>query len=97
MGAGEKPLDFGAAEALAFASLVSTGTSVRLVGQDSRRGTFNHRHAVLVDVEDEREHTPLRRRDRFPSWPAPRRRPRPLRGARLDAFSARSLRVRLLA
>jgi 2-oxoglutarate dehydrogenase E1 component len=59
MGAGEKPVDFGAAEALAFASLLEAGVPVRLSGQDSRRGTFNHRHAVLIDVEDEREHVPL--------------------------------------
>ncbi len=59
MGAGEKPLDYGAAEALAFASLVERGIPVRLTGQDSRRGTFNHRHAVLIDVEDESEHLPL--------------------------------------
>ena len=59
MARGEKPVDFGMAEALAFASLVVAGTPVRLSGQDSRRGTFNHRHAVLIDVEDEREHAPL--------------------------------------
>jgi len=58
-GHGERPADFGAAEALAFASLVDQGVPVRLTGQDSRRGTFNHRHAVLIDVEDEREHAPL--------------------------------------
>jgi 2-oxoglutarate dehydrogenase E1 component len=59
MGRGERPLDFGCAEALAFASLVAGGTPVRLVGQDTRRGTFNQRHAVLVDVETEAEHVPL--------------------------------------
>ena len=59
MGHGEKPADFGAAEALAFASLVAAGVPVRVAGQDTRRGTFNHRHAVLIDVEDEREWTPL--------------------------------------
>jgi 2-oxoglutarate dehydrogenase E1 component len=59
MGIGSKPLDFGAAEALAFASLVAAGTPVRLTGQDTRRGTFNHRHAILVDTEDETEHAPL--------------------------------------
>ena len=58
-GHGERPADYGTAEALAFASLVAAGTPVRLSGQDSRRGTFNHRHAVLIDVEDEREHLPL--------------------------------------
>ena len=59
MARGEKPVDFGMAEALAFASLVVAGTPVRLSGQDSRRGTFNHRHAVLIDVEDEKEYLPL--------------------------------------
>lgn len=44
-------VDWGAAEALAFASLVADGITVRLSGQDSRRGTFSHRHAVLVDQQ----------------------------------------------
>lgn len=59
MAAGEKAVDYGTAEALAFASLVDAGIPVRLTGQDTRRGTFNHRHAVLIDIEDEREWTPL--------------------------------------
>ena len=59
MAQGERPLDFGAAEALAFASLVVAGTPVRMSGQDSRRGTFNQRHAVLVDAETGAEHAPL--------------------------------------
>jgi 2-oxoglutarate dehydrogenase E1 component len=59
MGAGEKPVDYGAAEALALASLLEAGVPVRLAGQDTRRGTFNHRHAIVIDVEDEREHAPL--------------------------------------
>ncbi len=59
MGQGKRPLDFGMAEALAFASLVKAGIPVRLSGQDSRRGTFNQRHSVLIDVEDGAEHTPL--------------------------------------
>ncbi|MCM2270153.1 MAG: 2-oxoglutarate dehydrogenase E1 component, partial [Thermoanaerobaculia bacterium] len=58
-GHGERPADFGTAEALAFASLVAAGTPVRLTGQDTRRGTFNHRHAVLIDVDNEQEHAPL--------------------------------------
>ena len=44
-------VDWGAAEALAFGSLVADGITVRLSGQDSRRGTFSHRHAVLVDQQ----------------------------------------------
>ncbi len=59
MGRGERPLDYGFAEALAFASLLDAGIPVRLTGQDSRRGTFNHRHSVLVDVENGEEHCPL--------------------------------------
>ena len=59
MGRGERPIDYGMAEALAFASLVESGTPVRLSGEDSRRGTFNQRHAVLIDTEDESEHCTL--------------------------------------
>ncbi|HEX9799665.1 MAG TPA: 2-oxoglutarate dehydrogenase E1 component [Thermoanaerobaculia bacterium] len=58
-GHGERPVDFGTAETLAMGSLVAAGTPVRLVGQDTRRGTFNHRHAVWIDQQDEREHVPL--------------------------------------
>ena len=65
MGTGKKPLDYGMAEALAFASLVKPnfgkqGIPVRLSGQDSRRATFNQRHSVLIDTEDESEYVPLR-------------------------------------
>ncbi len=59
MGAGKRPVDYGMAEALAFASLVKTGTHVRLSGQDCRRGTFNQRHSVLIDIENENEYVPL--------------------------------------
>ena len=59
MGAGKRPVDYGMAEALAFGSLVKAGVPVRLSGQDSRRGTFNQRHSVLVDVENEKEYIPL--------------------------------------
>lgn len=51
MGKGELPVDWGMAEHLAYASLVSAGFSVRLAGEDSERGTFVHRHAVLHDQE----------------------------------------------
>jgi 2-oxoglutarate dehydrogenase E1 component len=47
------------AEALAFGSLVKAGVPVRLSGQDSRRGTFNQRHSVLLDIENEQEYIPL--------------------------------------
>ncbi len=59
MGSGKNPVDFGLAEALAFATLVEEGVPVRLSGQDSRRGTFGQRHAVLIDVQNEREYIPL--------------------------------------
>ncbi len=59
MGADKRPLDYAMAEALAFASLVKMKIPVRLSGQDSRRGTFNQRHSVLIDVETGAEHTPL--------------------------------------
>ncbi len=51
-GRGERPLDWAAAEAAAFGSLVVEGHPVRLSGQDVGRGTFSHRHAVLHDAED---------------------------------------------
>ena len=53
MGRGERVFDYGMAEALAFGSLLLQGTPVRLSGQDSQRGTFNQRHSVLVDIENE--------------------------------------------
>jgi 2-oxoglutarate dehydrogenase E1 component len=59
MGRGKRAVDYGMAEALAFASLVKGGIPVRLSGQDSRRGTFNQRHSVLIDIEDESEYVPL--------------------------------------
>jgi 2-oxoglutarate dehydrogenase E1 component len=59
MGRGERLFDYGMAEALAFGSLLLTGTPVRLSGQDSQRGTFNQRHSVLVDIENEQLYIPL--------------------------------------
>ncbi|MFZ9401801.1 MAG: multifunctional oxoglutarate decarboxylase/oxoglutarate dehydrogenase thiamine pyrophosphate-binding subunit/dihydrolipoyllysine-residue succinyltransferase subunit [Ilumatobacteraceae bacterium] len=52
-------VDWGTAEALAFGSLVMEGTPVRLAGEDCRRGTFSHRHAVLVDYMNETKYAPL--------------------------------------
>ena len=59
MAQGRRPIDFGMAEVLAFGSLVLQGAPVRLSGQDSRRGTFNQRHAALIDTETEEEFVPL--------------------------------------
>ncbi len=56
---GKHRVDWGMAEALAFGTLVTEGIRVRMSGQDSRRGTFNHRHSVLVDIENEQEYVPL--------------------------------------
>ena len=55
----EGDIDWGFGELLAFGSLLLEGTPVRLTGQDSRRGTFAHRHAVLHDRETGAEWTPL--------------------------------------
>jgi 2-oxoglutarate dehydrogenase E1 component len=52
-------MDWGMAESLAFASLLSEGTPVRISGQDTERGTFSHRHAVLHDPKSERTYIPL--------------------------------------
>jgi 2-oxoglutarate dehydrogenase E1 component len=59
MGRGERPFDYGMAEAVSIASLLVGGTPVRLSGQDSQRGTFNQRHSVLVDIENEEIFVPL--------------------------------------
>ncbi|HET7310405.1 MAG TPA: multifunctional oxoglutarate decarboxylase/oxoglutarate dehydrogenase thiamine pyrophosphate-binding subunit/dihydrolipoyllysine-residue succinyltransferase subunit [Mycobacteriales bacterium] len=52
-------IDWAMGETLAFGSLLLDGTPIRLAGQDSRRGTFGQRHAVLVDRRTAEEHTPL--------------------------------------
>ena len=59
MGRGSRPVDYGMAEALAFATLLLEGIPVRLTGQDTRRGTFNQRHAALIDTQTEAEYVPL--------------------------------------
>jgi 2-oxoglutarate dehydrogenase E1 component len=59
MAAGEKPCDWGMGEALAFGTLLAQGVRVRLSGQDSRRGTFSHRHSTFFDTETEAEYVPL--------------------------------------
>ncbi len=57
--ANRAPIDWGMGEALAFGSLLLEGDRVRLSGQDTSRGTFSHRHAVLVDQDSGEEYTPL--------------------------------------
>ena len=60
MAAGELPGDWGFAENLAYATLVSEGYRLRLVGQDCGRGTFFHRHAILHDQATDDYYLPLR-------------------------------------
>src|SRR3546814_20362084 len=55
----EGEVDWALAEALAYGSLLLEGTDLRIAGQDTRRGTFSHRHAVLVDHTNGDEHAPL--------------------------------------
>ena len=54
MGRGDTPVDWGMGEHMAFASLVASGYPVRLSGEDSGRGTFTHRHAVIHDQNREK-------------------------------------------
>lgn len=56
---GESPIDWGMAEHLAIGSLLWEGYHVRLSGQDSRRGTFSHRHAMWMDQKTEAKYFPL--------------------------------------
>ena len=55
----EGEVDWALGEAFAFGTLVQEGSNVRLVGQDSRRGTFSHRHAALIDYENGNQFIPL--------------------------------------
>ncbi len=59
MSRGQRPVDYGMAEAMAFATLLRQGIPLRFSGQDTRRGTFNQRHAALVDTETEEQFVPL--------------------------------------
>ncbi len=61
MYADELPLDWGAAETMAYATLLTDGYDIRLTGQDTARGTFFHRHAVLHDQATGKTDTPLAR------------------------------------
>ncbi|MEO7065219.1 MAG: 2-oxoglutarate dehydrogenase E1 component [Dokdonella sp.] len=59
MAAGQQPMDWGFAENLAYAAIIDDGSNLRLVGQDSGRGTFFHRHAVLHDQNSGGDYEPL--------------------------------------
>jgi 2-oxoglutarate dehydrogenase E1 component len=59
MGRGERPIDWGMAELLAYGSLLHQGINVRMSGQDCSRGTFSHRHAIITDIKTGREHLVL--------------------------------------
>ena len=59
MAEGARPLDWGTAELLAFATLVTENVRVRMTGQDAGRGTFSSRHGVLYDVKDGHNYMPL--------------------------------------
>ena len=59
MGAGKRAVDYGMAEALAFGSLVKAGVPCASADRTTRRGTFNQRHSVLIDIENENEFVPL--------------------------------------
>ena len=59
MAAGTMPLDWSAAESLAYASVVTQGLRLRISGQDSQRGTFSHRHAVIHDAVTDETYCPL--------------------------------------
>jgi 2-oxoglutarate dehydrogenase E1 component len=59
MANGKHPLDWSAAEALALASLTTAGIRIRLTGQDTGRGTFSQRHAILYDQQDGHPFVPL--------------------------------------
>ena len=75
MAAGRRPLDWGSAENLAYATLVTQGAPVRLSGQDVGRGTFSHRHAILYNYETGEPYLSLNHlsenQARFQAWDSP--------------------------
>jgi 2-oxoglutarate dehydrogenase E1 component len=58
-----RPIAWGLGESLAFGSLLLEGVNVRMSGQDSRRGTFSHRHAYVYDYKTEKQYAPLQHLD----------------------------------
>jgi 2-oxoglutarate dehydrogenase E1 component len=68
-----QPFDWGTGESLAFATILTEGHPIRISGQDARRGTFSHRHAVLHDMKDGKQYTPLSSLGgaRFEVWDSP--------------------------
>ena len=58
---GKRPIDWGLAEALAFGTLLTENIPIRLTGQDVRRGTFSHRHAVYYEVGTRERYIPLQK------------------------------------
>ena len=69
------PLDWAVGEMLAYASLVAAGVPIRLSGQDTRRGTFSHRHATLSDAKSGEPYVPIAQmatgKGRFDVWDSP--------------------------
>ncbi|GAA0470837.1 2-oxoglutarate dehydrogenase E1 component [Alkalibacillus silvisoli] len=55
----DEKIDWALGEALAYASILKDGTPIRMTGQDSERGTFAHRHAVLTDIETRKKYSPF--------------------------------------
>ncbi len=60
----EHVADWAIAEFMAYATLLDEGVPIRLCGQDTERGTFSHRHAVVLDQETEEKYVPLRQAER---------------------------------
>ena len=79
-------IDWATAEALAFGTLLVEGFPVRLSGQDSERGTFSQRHAVLMDQVNEKKYTPLRHIAKDQAR---------VRGHQLDALGGGRARLRI--